>query len=327
MSNLYPEKIFMIHNTQKTINSICLAILLSNISAYSMTLDLLEEKQIVAKLTEVISCHDPIKHRNAEYLDDFFAQNPSIRGALCILAERDVHITTPLHAALKTQSNAMDMTVLKLLCKIPREYIQFVVNQQDESGRSALQIAAMEGGDGDDVYQLLCDGADVQHKDELGNTALHYAARQGNEIIIQWLVKRGASVNQFNKEGQTPLCLAALAYNVETFCTLLKFGADASEINQDCINVIQSSYQKERCKLRKFHPYKGSESLKSLNKYYKIFQMLPRSLAFRKESVATILAYTSHARLGEDSPFALLPYYMLKELTCLATSTQQRLNP
>jgi hypothetical protein len=317
------------HNTQKTISSVCLAILLSNTAAYSMTPDLSKERQVVAKLTKVISCHDPIEQRDAKYLVDFFSQNPSIEEALCKLVECNVHITTPLHVAIEIDSNVADMTVLKLLCLIPREHLQSVVNQPDEIGRTALQIAAFHGGCYFNVFRLLCDGADVQHKDDRGYTALHWAARArgNNKEIIQQLVNHGASVDQFNKEDQTPLCIAALEGNGENFCTLLELGADAGEINQDYIKKIQSSYDRETRELHRIFPFKDYKYLRPLNKHYEIIRRLPHAPAHRKKTVATILAYTTHDRLGADSPFTLLPYYMLKELTLLATSPSKSSNP
>ncbi|KAL3315544.1 hypothetical protein Ciccas_005824 [Cichlidogyrus casuarinus] len=66
------------------------------------------------------------------------------------------------------------------------------------------------------VYFLIKNGADVNHKDSLGNTPLHYAALRGNEMAaLQLLVTRGIMVDVGicwllqNNERATPLGLAA----------------------------------------------------------------------------------------------------------------------
>ena len=50
-------------------------------------------------------------------------------------------------------------------------------------------------------------GVDVNAADEEGNTALHRAALNGLDPVVQLLVERGASIDVTNKLGQTPLML------------------------------------------------------------------------------------------------------------------------
>jgi ankyrin repeat protein len=56
----------------------------------------------------------------------------------------------------------------------------------------------------------LCIGAgyDVNAATTRGDTALHFAAQNGNDYFIQYLVKHGAKVDVANKNGLTPLKLA-----------------------------------------------------------------------------------------------------------------------
>jgi ankyrin repeat protein len=48
-------------------------------------------------------------------------------------------------------------------------------------------------------------GVDVNAADEYGNTALHYAAENNSDGLIQFLVDQGAQINAKNQKGQTPL--------------------------------------------------------------------------------------------------------------------------
>lgn len=55
---------------------------------------------------------------------------------------------------------------------------------------------------------LLKKGADINAKDEKGNTALIYAAQSGDEKLIRKLLDKGADINVRNKKKQTALDLA-----------------------------------------------------------------------------------------------------------------------
>lgn len=60
-------------------------------------------------------------------------------------------------------------------------------------------------------------GADVNHTDYTGSTALHYAAARNLPTVIEELVKRGADINAVNSNGQTPLDTAILMENTVDF--------------------------------------------------------------------------------------------------------------
>ena len=55
------------------------------------------------------------------------------------------------------------------------------------------------------VRLLLSKGADVAHADKDVNTALHYAAGNGQSGTCEALVTAGAPVNATNRAGETPL--------------------------------------------------------------------------------------------------------------------------
>ena len=59
----------------------------------------------------------------------------------------------------------------------------------------------------DFVRALLEAGADVQRRGQFGYTALHAAAQGGHLDVVQELVRRGASVNCKNNDGDIPLIL------------------------------------------------------------------------------------------------------------------------
>jgi ankyrin repeat protein len=54
-------------------------------------------------------------------------------------------------------------------------------------------------------------GADVNEVNPAGDTALHIAASNGQDTIVQFLADHGAQLDMKNKRGQTPLALALTA--------------------------------------------------------------------------------------------------------------------
>ncbi|GAM85130.1 hypothetical protein ANO11243_031340 [Dothideomycetidae sp. 11243] len=85
----------------------------------------------------------------------------------------------------------------------------------------------IEGGDHQGVKDIL--RYDERwlwnHKDEGGNTALHLASTGPNVDILGDFLTQGASVHVRNRDGHTPLFLAAQSGKAENVALLLKAGA------------------------------------------------------------------------------------------------------
>merc|ERR1719221_1393248 len=83
------------------------------------------------------------------------------------------------------------------------------LDMQDQFGITPLGWAI--GANQIAVVKLLLDGrANPFAVDSSGNGALHYAAGYGRMELLEVLFKAGASVNQSNAQGQTPLAVAEL---------------------------------------------------------------------------------------------------------------------
>ena len=78
------------------------------------------------------------------------------------------------------------------------------VERKVEDGRTALHMAA-ENGHENMVQHLLTQGADADAESADGRTPLQLALESGNESIAQLLVQRGADVNANFASGETPL--------------------------------------------------------------------------------------------------------------------------
>ena len=85
----------------------------------------------------------------------------------------------------------------------------------------------------DDCLKVLIEAeADVNRNDRDGNTPVMVAARDGRDECLQILIAAGASVNTVNTYGITALHLAALCGQFQCADTLIKAGADVKAFTQ-----------------------------------------------------------------------------------------------
>jgi len=162
---------------------------------------------------------------------------------------------TPI--VLAAETNNLD--VIKLLVEAEAD-----PNLATDQGTTALMMA---GGAGTDVQRarepeeramavktaayLVEHGADVNAAGQFGWTALHAAAYQGLNDMIEYLVAKGAKIDQKDKFGQTPLSISMSVltkeigarrlqiprrYREDTAKLLLRLGA--TPLQRSGVNVV-----------------------------------------------------------------------------------------
>jgi cytohesin len=82
------------------------------------------------------------------------------------------------------------------------------VNAVLPGGNSTLLHLASKDGSEESVRALIAAGADINHPDEKGATALLFAAQEGCEAAVRALIAAGAEVDKATRGGQTPLFAA-----------------------------------------------------------------------------------------------------------------------
>ena len=99
------------------------------------------------------------------------------------------------------------------------------VNARNDSGQTVLMML----GDkitSDIVWDLINAGVKVNLRDNDGDTALIEAARSNNLDVLKTLLEAGAKVNAKNNDGQTPLMMAASEGLINNLKALILAGAD-----------------------------------------------------------------------------------------------------
>lgn len=106
-----------------------------------------------------------------------------------------------------------------------------LLNVKDEDhGNVPLHIAASKGNI-EMIQYLVRKGASLNIQDVYGNTALHYALDKSNNDIAFYLLKNGCDVNISDYRGNTPLHTAALRNNYDGVAALLKYGGNPDALD------------------------------------------------------------------------------------------------
>jgi ankyrin repeat protein len=175
---------------------------------------------------------------NAIVIDDVHAIRSAINSRVITPDERIVTAGYSGGAPiLAIAARAGSLEVMRFLISAGAD-----VNARTSVGETPLMLAAFftdpaeqAMGRGDERYEkavrlLVSSGADLENLPH-HYTPLAYAAYQGKQRIVQFLIDRGARVNGDSRDGityvNTPLMMAAIQGHESVARTLLRAGADA----------------------------------------------------------------------------------------------------
>lgn len=140
--------------------------------------------------------------------------------------------TGGINAALMYAANQGDTNGVVLLLDKGAD-----VNAKNNYGDTLLMQVATTGHT-NTVELLLDKGADINAKDSFGKTALMSAARFGNVEIIKLLLDKGANVNAKDNLGETALMSAAESGDTNAVEIVLARGADINAVDADGLTAL-----------------------------------------------------------------------------------------
>jgi ankyrin repeat protein len=115
----------------------------------------------------------------------------------------------------------------------------FDCNKRDSNGQGSLHVVSRLGCPGPLFAVLRSAGADVNAKDNPGNTPLAVACQAQNLKLASMLTDAGADVSVANEQGDMPLLMACKAGNLGLAKLLKDAGADVSVAA--CSSIFQHS--------------------------------------------------------------------------------------
>lgn len=130
--------------------------------------------------------------------------------------------------ALASAIHNKNLKIVKYLCENGAN-----INLKDNVNNTALLHAIYV--DSEIALYLIEKGADLTIKNKLNETPMHFAAMSGDLFICKILIDRGLDINVTNKNNHTPIMLAAGNKHIKLVRLLLENKADINgeDINND----------------------------------------------------------------------------------------------
>ncbi|BDA43756.1 probable Ankyrin-2 [Coccomyxa sp. Obi] len=165
------------------------------------------------------------------------ADAPEAKGISCDLFNvAQMGTSQALFKAVMSRDGAMLRHLLR--------YENASLEAQTEEGQAPLHVAAAQGyGDMVSVLALLGANLDARTRD-MGDTPLHLAAAAGSlkdsgrQEVLDILLGLGASADLPNKEGRSPMHVAAVTGNISALDRLLAAGAPRGCLDKDNMRPV-----------------------------------------------------------------------------------------
>ncbi|KAK8186813.1 ankyrin repeat-containing domain protein, partial [Phyllosticta paracitricarpa] len=168
--------------------------------------------------------HEACREGKTVVVESLLNANPKLAN------RRDDDDRLPIHWAVSYNQ----MPIVRLFVQTKN----FDVDEQDGSGWTPLMMAASLKDSDELVDLLISRGADVNIKNNNGNTALHFTASKSNLDIARKLVENKASARVKDKRGQLPLHRAAAVGSVPLIKLLLEAKSPVNATDIDGMTAL-----------------------------------------------------------------------------------------
>jgi len=143
--------------------------------------------------------------------------------------------------AIKSGDAALLSTLLS------SKLISFLLNPEANTNMlNALLIEACDGGSKAVVEVLLERGADVNGRNQHGDTPLIGASGLGSPEVVKLLLDRGADPNGTESHGVSPLMMASMRGSCEVAKLLLDRGADPNATDPTGLTALRKAIMNKR---------------------------------------------------------------------------------
>jgi ankyrin repeat protein len=144
---------------------------------------------------------------------------------LHIAAFRGYENVTEILLANGADINVSDKRGITSLTVAKRQKHTEVANILLQHGARETLHGVIFSGDVDEVERLLSQGADINAKNEIGQTPLIWALKNDQIEVAELLLAKGVDVNLKNRQGRTAIDVAKERNHTDTVVLLRKNGA------------------------------------------------------------------------------------------------------
>lgn len=141
-----------------------------------------------------------------------------------------------------------------------------LITEKDSNCRTLLHWAALNGKEQLVEFLLKFEQCSVDEEDDTGATPLILSTLKGSLSICKMLIERGANVNQSNKNGHTPVKYAGSKNHKEILIYLLDQNADPNKkdhIGETPLHRVASMERHDCLRILLTHP--NSSKIISIN--------------------------------------------------------------
>ena len=234
-----------------------LCIFLVTILSFHFVVKSLEKAEVVSQESELKDVPDVAKKpiietkevsEKLQKLLDKISRNPALLAAGIRSVKNFIReLNEKLHEAVANK----DLKTVKKLVAIGPPYVD--INWQDSTGFIPLHRAAMFDIADVNAFEivkiLMRGGSDINKKDPIGMTPLHYATVTGVKKTIEYLIKNGANIDAQDNKGNTSLHYICFVGSPEFAKFFIEKGADTAIKNKDGKTpydfIVEGGFEKE----------------------------------------------------------------------------------